>query len=99
MTLLKSQEYIDLVELDRVMHNEYGWPKPGHSGSFHRVYTDYFYTVGSGQMTSISLEELEMDAADGGSVSVAPELLEAFKKLISDGRLPKRDEYNIYVWW
>lgn len=96
MTLLKTREYIDLVELDQFVTETYDLPALGSSDSFHRQFSeamDY-----PGQDTMVTLEMLDDESRDDYSEEYWA-VVEVFKKLIADGHLPERDEYSVEVWW
>jgi hypothetical protein len=97
MSLLKTQEYIDLVELSNFLHDHYDWPGLGTRDSFHRKLSEALDHPGQDTMVTIS-----MGGYDGWEQDYSPiyvETVEVFEKLIEDGHLPERESYNVQVWW
>lgn len=101
MTLLKTKEYIDLVDLTHFLHENYGWASLGTVGSFHGVFSDALGELPSnGEMTFIEFED--EDSLEWYEENYSPEyakVVEVFRKLIEDDHLPKRDTFEVYVWW
>lgn len=104
--LLRTQEYIDIVELDRFVHEEYDTPAPGQINSFHSLFSKVLSYPGQNEMANFALAEIEDGIPEEYEKYYSKEELEAypvvvdiFKRLIADGHLPEQDEYNIYIWW
>jgi hypothetical protein len=97
MSLLKTQEYIDLVELSNLAHAEYGWPELGQGNSFHRAFSDAMDRPSNGEMIWVEMVD-PTDAEEDYGPDYA-KVMRLFVQLIDDGHLPDRDEYNVSVWW
>lgn len=94
MQLLETIEQIDLIKLDSFVRSTYGIPE------FHSMYCEaYGFDINNGEMSSIEIPD-ESDTEwmeDYGPMYV--KVVEVFRKLIADGHLPPRHEYNVHVWW
>jgi hypothetical protein len=101
MSLLKTKEYVDLVDLSQFMHENYDWPMTSASGSFHSAFCEAMsFQCSNGEMSFIELGDPDDIAHLEENYSEKyVEVAKAFFKLIEDGHLPKREEFEIYVWW
>lgn len=100
MSLLKTKEYIDLVDLSNFLHAHYEWPALGTSGSFHSTFCDSIHEFSNGSMEYIEFDD--SDSIEWYEENYSPsyaKVVEVFRKLMDDGHLPRRTEFEIYVWW
>ena len=94
-SLLRTKEYIDLVEIDKVAHEKYGWPNSSGIGdSFHYAIQRGEYNNDSTAYFEFTTEEYE-DELDDTQRAVEKTL----RQMIKDGLLPDREEFEFYVWW
>lgn len=96
MTLLKTREYIDLVDLSRFLAEEYGMEDLGESGSFHRLFSEAMGYPGQSEL--VYFEMLDEDSWNDYNEEYQ-EVVRVFNRLVAAGHLPKRDGYSVEVWW
>lgn len=94
--LLKTREYIDLVELSNFVAETYGLPALGSLDSFHSQFSEAMDYPGQNSM--VTLEMLDNEARDDYDEKYW-EIVQVFRRLIADGCLPEREEYSVEVWW
>lgn len=96
---LTENFYFDLVEMDTLAHEKYGWPAPGSDGSFHHAIQQGEH--GQDTLAWIEMpdegEDMEAYAEDYGEEQA--KVIETLRKMVADGHLPDRPEYRILVWW
>jgi hypothetical protein len=94
MSLLRTREFIDIIELDSFVHANYGWQ----ASSFHRILSEALDYPGQNEMVMVEMlddEALELEDRDSKYCDV----VKVFRKLVEDGHLPERDQYYVEVWW
>jgi anion-transporting ArsA/GET3 family ATPase len=97
MSLLRTRDYIDIIELDSFVHSNYGWPRPGSMDSFHSTLCEALDNPGQNEMVTVVMMDDEEALEDYGEEYVA--VLNVLRRLVEDGHLPEREEYEIEVWW
>lgn len=97
MSLLRTREYIDIVELDRFVHEHYEWPSSWKDGSFHRLLSEALDYPAQNTMATVAMMDDEEALEDYGKKYV--DVLNVFRALVEAGHLPEREEYEIEVWW
>lgn len=99
--LLKTQTFIDLVDLSNFLHEHYDWPAPGSSDSFHRVFSEAMDYPGQDTMCPVEMpdEDEDMDVLAEDYVEQYVRVVGVLRQLVQDGHLPRQDNYNILVWW
>src|SRR4051812_46371192 len=98
MSLLRTREYIDIIELDQFVHENYEWPQPGSMDSFHSMLCEALDYPGQNEMVMVEMlddDALELEDRD----SKYRDVIKVLRKLIEDGRIPERDQYYVEVWW
>jgi hypothetical protein len=96
MSLLRTKEYIDIVELNNFVSKEYGEAELGSMNSFHRQVSTLLGYPGQNEMCYLDLNDLKENPEyypESGNV------VKVFNRLIADGHLPERDGFEIEIWW